>query len=404
MLKTRDTFLNFSPPSIGDEEIAEVVATLRSGWITTGPKVRRFEDEFAALVGVPTAIAVSSATAALHVALVTAAVGPGDLVITSPMTFCSSVHVIEHVGARPLLVDVEPDTLNIDPSKVERAIDTQGGRLRAILPVHLYGHPCDMDPLVALARKHELAIIEDAAHALPAAYKGRMIGAGNETGGPPRFTCFSFYATKNIATGEGGMLITPPALEGEARLWTLHGMSRDAYKRYSAEGSWFYEVVRPGFKYNMPDIQAAIGVQQLRKLPAFQSRRREIVARYNGAFDRYEELETPGERDEVEHAWHIYALRLNAERFRRGGGDPGAVRNRFIEQLKRRNIGTSVHFIPVHLHRYYQEKYGYRPDDFPVAFAQYQRLVSLPLYPKMTDSDVDDVIGAVGDVLTGWDA
>ena len=388
--------------------MAEVIDTLRSGWITTGPKARRFEKEFGAFVGAPGAIALSSATAALHVALVVSGVGSGDVVITTPMTFCSCVHVIEHVGARPLLVDVEPDTLNIDPAKVGAAVDDHrktDGRLRAILPVHLYGHPCDMDPIVVLAREHGLTVIEDAAHALPATYNGRMIGSGDGNSVVPRATCFSFYATKNLTTGEGGMLVASQAFVDEARVWSLHGMSGDAYKRYTAEGSWFYDVIHPGFKYNMPDIQAAIGLHQLRKLPEFQARRREIVRRYNEAFRQYEELQIPVERDNVEHAWHVYALRLNVNRFpsTTAGTPPSVVRNEFIERLKVRNIGTSVHFIPVHLHRYYREKYGYKPEDFPVALEQYARILSLPLYPGMTDPDVLDVIQAVQHVIETWD-
>ncbi|HLW59019.1 MAG TPA: DegT/DnrJ/EryC1/StrS aminotransferase family protein [bacterium] len=405
----RSTFLNFSPPSIGAEEISEVVDTLRSGWITTGPKVARFEREFAAFVGAPGALALSSATAALHLALVTLGIGPGDVVITTPMSFCSSAHVIEHVGARPLLVDVEADTLNIDPNRIRQAIGKQqkttlehgavlGGRIKAILPVHLHGHPCDMEPILEIAGEHELAVVEDAAHALPARYKGRIIGS-NSPSSPPVFTCFSFYATKNLTTGEGGMLIANPAFLDEARVWSLHGMSRDAYKRYTSEGSWFYEVTGPGFKYNMTDIQAAIGLHQLQKLPRFQSRRREIVKRYNAAFRQYEELQTPAERDDVEHAWHIYSLRLNTKRFGTAGAAQSVERNEFIDQLKARNIGASVHFIPIHLHPYYREKYGYKPADFPTAYAEYLRLLSLPLYPAMTDDDIDDVIQAVCDIV-----
>jgi len=442
----RSSFLSFSPPLIGEEEIAEVIDTLRSDWITTGPKVRRFEEEFAAFLGAPAALALSSCTAAMHVALAALGIGPGDAVITTPLTFCSSVHVIEHVGARPILVDVEPDTLNIDPRQVERAIleggrgKTEDGRwkvengnpssilhspfsilhppfsIKAILPVHLYGHPCDMDAILDIARQHDLAIIEDAAHALPARYKGRFIGQGSDrnntqhaTRNTPhisrlthhvsRFTCFSFYATKNLTTAEGGMLTGAPELLDEARIWSLHGMSHDAWKRYSAEGSWYYEVIRPGFKYNMADIQAAIGLHQLRKLPQFQARRREIVRRYNAAFSQFEELQTPTERPEVEHAWHLYVLRLNLERFPAIRNSKFEIRNWFIEELKARNIGTSVHFIPVHLHPYYRDKYGYQPDDFPVAYREYQRIVSLPLYPRMSDQDVEDVVEAVADVV-----
>ncbi len=406
----RSTFLPFSPPFLGEEEIAEVVDTLRSDWITTGPKVRRFEEAFAAFLGAPAALALSSGTDAMLVALAALGVGPGDAVITTPMTFCSTVHVIEHLGATPILVDVEPDTLNMDPERVEAAVQFAMGHspcaVKAILPVHLYGHPCDMDALREIARAHNLAIVEDAAHALPARYKGRTIGSSplspeGERPGVRVLTAFSFYATKNLTTGEGGMLTGPVDLVEEARIWSLHGMSRDAWKRYSAEGSWYYEVVRPGFKCNMTDVQAAIGLHQLAKLPRFQARRREIVQRYHEAFSQLEELQVPTERPEVEHAWHLYVLRLNLERFRPPtfGGQPFAVRNQFIEELRRRNIGTSVHFIPVHLHPYYRDKYGYRPEDFPVAYREYQRIVSLPLYPRMSDQDVQDVIHAVVDVV-----
>jgi len=398
----RKTFLSFSPPLIGEEEIAEVVDTLRSDWITTGPKVKRFEEEFAAFIGAPAALTLNSCTAALHVALVARGIGPGDAVITTPMTFCSSVHVIEHVGATPVLVDVEPDTLNIDPVKIGEEVEKRGrqggARIKALLPVHLYGHPCDMDAIAGIARKHNLAIIEDAAHAIPAKYRGRTIGGvqtaehRTQAGGWPSAVCFSFYATKNLTTAEGGMLTGPPDFLDEARRWRLHGMSRDAWKRYSSEGSWFYQVVCPGFKYNMTDIQAALGLHQLRKLSGFQARRRQVVRRYNEAFSRLAELQIPTERPDVEHAWHLYALRLNAERLK-------ISRNQFIEELTRRNIGTSVHFIPIHLHPYYRDRYGYKPEDFPVAYREYQRLISLPLYPRMSDQDVADVVEAVVDIV-----
>ena len=389
----RNHFLSFSPPCIGEEEIAEVVDTLRSGWLTTGPKVKQFEREFAAFVGAPASLALSSCTSALHLGLVTLGIGPGDAVITTPMTFCSGVGVIEQVGARPILVDVEPNTLNIDAGRVEQALKTlskerEGIQVKAILPVHLYGHPCDMGALLRIAEEYGLGLIEDAAHALPAKYKGRMIGAPPAATKVRILSCYSFYATKNLTTGEGGMLTGPPELVEEARLWGLHGMSRDAWKRYSSEGSWYYEVVCPGFKYNMTDMQAALGLHQLKKLEAFHARRREIVRRYNAAFSPLEEFTTPAEAPEVEHAWHLYVLRLNLERFQ-------LSRNRFIEELKTRNIGASVHFIPIHLHPYYRDKYGYKPEDFPVAYREYQRIVSLPLSPKMSDQDVEDVIEAV---------
>jgi len=397
----RDTFLPFSPPLIGDEEIAEVVDTLRSDWITTGPKVKRFEQEFAAFVGAPDALALNSGTAALHVALATVGVGAGDAVITTPMTFCSTVHVIEHVGARPILVDVEPDTLNIDPGKVKEVLETsptpQGsaGRIKAIIPVHLYGHPCDMDAILEIARQFKLAVIEDAAHALPAKRQGRTVGMLPASSSVPVFTCFSFYATKNLTTAEGGMLTGPTERIDEARIWSLHGMSRDAWKRYGSEGSWFYEVTRPGFKYNMTDIQASLGLHQLHKLPAFHARRREIVRMYNKAFSNTPGFQVPVERSGIEHAWHLYVLRLNLEGW-------GISRNQFIEELRARNIATSVHFIPIHLHPFYREKYNYGPDDFANAFHAYQRMVSLPVYPRMSDQDVMDVIDAVMDVAAQY--
>ena len=384
----RDTFLPFSPPFIGEEEIDEVIDTLRSDWITTGPKTKRFESDFAAFIGAPAALALSSATDAMQVALATLGVGPGDEVITTPMTFCSTVHVIEHVGARPVLVDVLPDTLTIDPALVARAVTAS---TKALLPVHLYGHPCAMDELQDIAQQHKLAIVEDAAHALPAHYKGRMVGSPPMTNDQfpiSNLTAFSFYATKNMTTGEGGMLTGSLELIDQARLWSLHGMSHDAYKRYTAEGSWCYEVVLPGFKCNMTDIQASLGLQQLKKLPHFQVRRREIVARYQAAFGALPELEPPTERPEVESAWQLYSLRLNLERLT-------IHRAQFIEELKALNIGASVHFIPVHMQPYYANKYGYQFTDFPVTHREYMRLVSLPLNPRLNDRDVTDVIEAV---------
>jgi len=334
--------------------------------------------------------AVNSGAAALHIALAALGIGSGDAVITTPMTFCSCVHVIEQVGAQPILADVELDTLNIDPNKIEdvlqSAIPNPQSAIKAVLPVHLYGSPCDMDAIMELARKYDLRVIEDAAHALPARYKGRFIGTIGD------LTAFSFYATKNLTTGEGGMLAGSPELIEEARIWSLHGMSRDAWKRYTDEGSWYYEVVRPGFKYNMTDIAAALGIQQLKKLPVFQVRRREIVRKYHEAFSQFEELQLPVERPDVEHAWHLYVIRLNLKFLK-------INRNQFIEELKARNIGTSVHFIPIHLHPYYRDKYGYTPNDFPVAYQEYQRMISLPLYPKMTDQDVEDVIEAVTEIV-----
>lgn len=383
----RKTFLNFSPPLIGDDEIAEVAESLRSGWLTTGPRVRTFEKHFAEFIGVPDAVALNSGTAALHVALATAGVGPGDEVITTTMTFVSSVHVIEQMGARPVLVDVERDTLNIDPDRIRATINRS---TRAILPVHLYGHPCEMEPIIGLAQKHGLALIEDAAHALPATYRGQTVGRPADN--VVDLTAFSFYATKNLTTGEGGMLTGPPNLLDAARRWALHGMSRDAHSRYEEGGSWRYDVVLPGFKYNMPEVQGAIGLVQLRKLTGFQARRREIVDRYNRAFQAIEEVEIPTERRHVQSALHIYLLRLNVEMLR-------IDRAQFIDELGARRIGSSVHFIPVHQHTYYREKYGYAPGSFPVAEREFERMVSIPLNPTLSDADVDDVIEAIVDIV-----
>ena len=389
----RTQILPFSRHGIGEEEIAEVVDTLRSDWITTGPKVKRFEREFAAAIDAPTALALNSCTAALHLALICQGIGVGDSVVTTPMTFCSGIHAIEQSGARPILVDIEADTLNIDPAKVSDAIESlcrqgQAKNCKAILPVHLYGHPCEMDSLLEIAQQHGLAIIEDAAHAIPAAYRGRSIGAQPQSGSVPVLTCFSFYATKNLTTGEGGMLTGPADAIEEARLWSLHGMSRDAWNRYSAEGTWFYEVVRPGFKYNMTDLQAAIGLHQLRKQFRFRARRAEIARRYDAAFSSLGQVQIPAQRPHVDHAWHLYVLRLHLDRI-------NISRKQFIEELAARRIASSVHFIPIHLHPYFRDRYGYQPEDFPVANREYQRIVSLPLYPGMTDQDVEDVIEAV---------
>jgi len=371
---------------IGEEEINEVVATLRSGWITTGPKTKRFETNLAAYLGASGALALNSCTAALHTALVTLGVGPGDEVITTPLTFAASVNVIEHVGARPVLVDVEADTLNIDTALVERAITP---RTKAIIPVHFAGHPVDLDPLYDAAQRRGLAVLEDAAHALAARYKGRLIGSGENP------VAFSFYATKNLTTGEGGMLTGNPEFLERARLISLHGMSRDAWKRYDKGGKWYYEVLYPGFKYNMTDIQAALGLWQLKKLPGFEERRRAVVALYDQAFAQEDALETPVERPEVEHAWHLYVLRLRLEALR-------IDRDQFIEELTNRNIGTSVHFIPIHLHPYYRDKYAFTPESYPIAYSNYRRMISLPLNVRLSDADVADVIEAVRDVVSDF--
>ena len=378
----RPTLLPFSPPSIGDEEIDEVVATLRGDWLTTGPRTARFEREVAAYLGAPGALAVSSGTAAMQVALSAAGIGPGDEVITTTMTFCATAHVIHHAGARPVIVDVEPDTLNIDPKAVARAVTP---RTRAIMPVHLHGHPAELDPLLALAADHGLLVVEDAAHALPARYRGRLVG----TIGP--LCAFSFYATKNLTTGEGGMLTGDAALVERARPWTRHGIDRDRQAGAGTKDSWWYDVVLPGHKCNMSDLMAAIGLAQLRKLDAFHNRRVAIAQTYTAALQDVAQVDVPTERPHVQSAWHLYALRLHLDRLT-------IDRARFIEELRQRQISASVHFIPLHHMRFYREHYGLSAADFPVAEREAPRLLSLPLHPLLTDADVADVVDAVRDV------
>jgi len=379
----RKVFLPFSQPDIGQAEIDEVVDTLLSGWITTGPKTKEFERRFAEYVGARHAIAVNSCTAALHVALAAAGIGPGDEVITSPLTFCSTANVIIHLGGTPVFADIGDD-YNIAPSEIERRITH---RTKAIIPVHYSGQPCQMDEILDCARNHNLLLIEDAAHAVGAKYCGRMVGAIGDV------TAFSFYAIKNMTTGEGGMITTDDdELTEEMRLLSLHGISKDAWKRYTSQGSWYYEVVFAGYKYNMTDIQAALGMHQLARLEQFLEIRSKYSRIYNEAFSEMPEIETPIVNTDVRHAWHLYVIGLNLERLT-------INRAQFIEALRAENIGTSVHFIPVHLHPYYRETFGYKRGDFPRAERVYDRIVSLPFYPKMTEADVQDVIAAVEQVI-----
>ena len=378
----RDEFLPFAPPSITQAEIDEVVAALRSGWITTGPRTKAFERELADYLGAPAALALSSGTAALHLALVLADIGPGDEVITTTLTFTATVSVIEHVGARPVLVDVEPDTLNIDPEAVAAAVTE---RTRAVIAVHYGGHPCDLDRLGAICRERGLLLVEDAAHALPARYKGRLVGSGANP------AAFSFYATKNLTTAEGGLLTGDPEMIERGVVASLHGMDRDAWKRHDKGGSWRYDVVMPGFKYNMTDLQAAIGLQQLKRLDGFLERRRRVAATYSAALGPLDAFDLPIEREDCASAWHLYPVRLRPDALPVGRDD-------FMAGMRQRNIGTSVHFIPVHTFTYYREKYGYRPEDFPVALAASDRSVSLPLHPDLSDEDVADVVAAVRDL------
>lgn len=384
----REQFLPYALPLIGEEEINEVVDSLRSGWITTGPKVKRFEQDFADYVGTKHAIAVNSCTAGLHIALTALGVGPGDEVIVPTMTFCSTANVVVHLGARPVLVDVGDD-FNVTPAAIEAAITP---RTKAIMVVHFAGQACDLWPIYELAARHRLPVVEDAAHAVGSSYAGQRIGADSLSAfAIQRVTVFSFYATKNMTTGEGGMIVTPnEKLAEQMRLLMLHGMSRDAWKRYTSAGSWYYEVVAPGYKDNMTDIQAALGIHQLRRLESFIATRQRYAARYDRAFADLPGIETPPISPNRNHVYHLYVLRLNQKHLDRAA---------FIETLKDRKIGTSVHFIPVHLHPFYREHFGYRRGDLPVAEALYDRIVSLPLYPLMRDHDLDDVILAVREVV-----
>ncbi len=379
-------FLPFHAPDIGEEEITEVVEVLRSGWLTTGTKAKQFENKFAAMVGARHAIAVNSCTAALHLALESIGVREGDEVIVPTMTFAATAEVVTYLKAKPVLVDCTPDTLNISPEGIEQAITP---RTKAIVPVHFAGHPCEMSRIHALARAHNLAVVEDAAHALPARYRGKMIGGLSE------LTCFSFYATKNITTGEGGMVTTDDSdLAARVRMMSLHGLSRDAWSRYTAKGSWSYEILSPGFKYNLTDIASALGLAQLAKSERFWKARDRLAALYRDGFRDVPEIICPSAAAHVQHAWHLYVIRLDIEGLR-------IDRNEFIAQMQRAGVGCSVHFIPLHLHPYYRDSYGHQPMDFPTAQDAFERIVSLPLYPKMTDGDIQRVITVVRGIVKG---
>jgi len=380
----RDTFLPFALPDIDDSEISLVTEALKSVWITTGPKTHQFEEEFAAAVGAKHAIAVNSCTAAMHLALEAVGLKQGDEVITTPYTFAATAEVIRYFDARPVFVDVDAQCLNMRPDLLASAITE---RTKAVIPIHIAGLPAEIERICRVARSHNIPVIEDAAHAFPSKYKGTMIGAIGD------FTCFSFYATKTLTTGEGGMICTNNDAWAEwCRIMALHGISKDAWKRYTAEGSWYYEIIAPGFKYNMTDVAAAMGLAQLAKADRMWQRRLDIAQVYNQAFGAYPELQVAHDRADCQHAWHLYMLRLNLDQLR-------IDRAEFIEELKKRNIGASVHFIPLHVHPYYRELYGYKPEDFPVAYREYQRTISLPIYSKMSDDDVSDVVDAVTDIV-----
>ncbi|MCV2354539.1 DegT/DnrJ/EryC1/StrS family aminotransferase [Paucibacter sp. B2R-40] len=376
-------FLPFALPEIGEDEINEVVDTLRSGWVTTGPKAKRFEQDFAAFLGEPQieCIAVNSATAGLHLALEACGIGPGDEVITTTHTFTATAEVVRYLGADVVLVDIDPATLNIDPKLVEAAITP---RTKCIIPVHYAGLAVDMIAILDIARKHGLRVVEDAAHALPTTLERELIGTmGSDA------TVFSFYANKTMTTGEGGMLVTRNAeLAKRARVMRLHGMNRDAFDRFTAKTpSWYYEIVAPGFKYNMTDIAAALGIHQLKRLPVFQARREEIAQTYNAAFADLPLILPPEAPEGDVHSWHLYVLRLSDEL--------EIERDVFIERMYAAGIGCSVHYIPLHLHPYWRERYDLRREQFPHAQKAFERMLSIPLYTAMTDVDVQRVIAAV---------
>ncbi|MGH7494860.1 MAG: DegT/DnrJ/EryC1/StrS family aminotransferase [bacterium] len=393
MLKT---LIPFHRPLIDQSDIDNVLACLQSGWLTTGSRANAFEEKFAAYIGAPHAVAVNSCTAAMHLALAALGIQAGDEVITSPMTFVATCEAIQYLGARPAFIDVEPDTLNLDPARLPAALSE---RTRALVPVHMAGHPADLPALLEFAERHNLKVMEDAAHAveaaiMPAYANGALHPRGiGKIGSISAATCFSFYATKNVTTAEGGMVTcADEALAAHMRRLSLHGLSRDAWKRYTASGSWYYEVIEQGYKNNLTDLAAALGLSQLAKTEAMWQRRAEIAARYHAAFAELPELEIPTARKHVRHAWHLYILKLHLNKL-------VCDRNQFFEALRARGICCSVHFIPLHLMPFYREQYGYQRGDFPEAERQFERIVSLPLYPALTDAEVDRVIASVQEVV-----
>lgn len=392
-------FIPFALPCIEEEEIAAVVETMRSGWLTTGPRTQEFERRFGEAVGAAHALAVNSATSGLHLALEAVGVGPDDLVLVPTWTFTATAEVVRYLGGHPVFVDVDRDTLNLDVAKLEQEIIAirreHGNKLKAIVPVHFAGQACEMDQILDLAIRHRLYVVEDAAHAFPtdvcshsasdSECRSRMIGSVGHA------TVFSFYATKTIATGEGGMVTTnDPALAERMRLMRLHGINRDVWNRYtSTKPAWYYEVVAPGYKYNLTDIASAIGLCQLAKADRLRARRQEIAEQYNAAFAEQPELEVPCVKHLGNtHAWHLYVLRLNLDRIK-------ISREQFIEEMARHGVGCSVHFIPLHMQPYWQERYELRGARFAVASAEYQRAVSLPIYPNLTQANVNKIIHAV---------
>ncbi len=393
----RETYLPYCLPTIGEEEIREVVDSLRSGWITTGPKTREFEKQFGTYIHAKNAIAVSSCTAGLHIALRALNVGIGDEVIIPTMTFCSTANVAVHLGAMPVLVDTKED-FNINPEAIRKALTS---KTKVILPVHYGGQACDLEEIYSIAKHYNLPVVEDCAHAVGCTYNGRKIGSdelltnvSNGQSGLLRISVFSFYATKNMTTGEGGMITCNDfRLSDRMRLFSLHGMSKNAWKRYTTAGSWYYEVDEAGYKYNMTDIQASLGIHQLRKLDKFIETRQKYADIYDKEFKNVREIEVPHTYPDRNHVYHLYVIKLKLPEIKLN-------RAQFIDEMMKANIGTSVHFIPVHLHRFYRTKYGYKKGEFPVAERIYESIVSLPLYPKMTENDVLDVAASVKKIIT----
>lgn len=385
--RTRHEFIPAFGHCLGEEEIAEVVDTLRSNWVTSGPKTKAFEEQFAEYIGCKYSIAVSSCTAALHLSMVAEGIGEGDEVIVPSLTFAATAETVLYTGARPRFCDVESSAFDIDPNLIEACITE---RTKAIVPVHYAGHPCEMDSIRKIAKRHGLKIIEDAAHALPAVYRGKTIGNISDV------TCFSFYATKNICTAEGGMITTNnEELADRIKILSLHGISHDAWKRFSAEGTWYYEIMYSGFKYNFTDVQASMGIHQLKKLDKMQERRRELIKIYNDELSVMDLLTLPRELEGCTSAWHFFPVLFDTDKLSIG-------RDQIIEELKRMNIGTSVHYIPLHLHPFYQKTMGTKKGDFPVSERIYEHEITLPMYPRMTDDDCLDVTWAVKKILREW--
>lgn len=383
-VRSKENFLVFAAPRIEEEEIAEVVSCLRSGWLGTGPRTARFEREFATYKGAEHAVAFNSCTAALHISLLASGVGPGDEVITTPLTFCASVNAIIHAGATPVLADVDSRTMNIDPQDIRRRITPH---TRAILPVHFAGRPADMDEIMSIAREHNLVVIEDCAHAIETEYKGRKAGTFGD------FGCFSFYVTKNVITGEGGMVITPSADRADRlKVLSLHGMSKDAWKRFSDDGYKHYEVIDCGFKYNMMDLQAAIGIHQLARVETNWKRRRDIWQRYDEGLSTLPITLPAAPEADTRHALHLYTIQVDE-------AQAGISRDGFLNAIAKHNIGVGVHYMSVPEHPYYQEQYGWRPEQWPNAMCIGRQTISLPLSAKLSNPDVDDVIEAVRRVL-----